>query len=96
MRHGGFSSFSEKVNGRLAQLAFPLALAATGDGDLLTQLADHPVMFVCVRVRVHVRVRVRVRVCARVRVRVRVRVCVCGIFATKLRFLSLFFAIFVY
>ena len=80
MRHGGFSSFSEKVNGRLAQLAFPLALAATGDGDLLTQLADHPVMFVCVRVRVHVRVRVRV----------------CGIFATKLRFLSLFFAIFVY
>ena len=43
IREGGFTEFAEKVNGRVAQVAFPLAVLETGNGDLLTQLSDHPV-----------------------------------------------------
>ena len=43
VRNGGFSEFSEKVNGRVAQLAFPMGLMSTFDGDLLDQIAAHPV-----------------------------------------------------
>ena len=39
------SEFSEKVNGRVAQIAFPLGLSQTfgEDGDFLNQLAIHPI-----------------------------------------------------
>lgn len=45
VRNGGFSEFSEKVNGRVAQIAFPLGLSQTfgEDGDFLNQLAIHPI-----------------------------------------------------
>jgi hypothetical protein len=43
IREGGFTEFAETVNGRVAQVAFPLAVLETGNGDLLTQLSDHPV-----------------------------------------------------
>lgn len=45
VRNGGFSEFSEKVNGRVAQIAFPLGLTQTfgEDGDFLGQLAAHPI-----------------------------------------------------
>lgn len=43
IREGGFTEFAETVNGRVAQIAFPLAVMETGNGDLLTQLSDHPI-----------------------------------------------------
>eukprot|EP00283_Hemiselmis_rufescens_P005574 CAMPEP_0173434732 /NCGR_PEP_ID=MMETSP1357-20121228/13283_1 /TAXON_ID=77926 /ORGANISM="Hemiselmis rufescens, Strain PCC563" /LENGTH=221 /DNA_ID=CAMNT_0014399627 /DNA_START=11 /DNA_END=676 /DNA_ORIENTATION=- len=43
IRNSGFTEFSEKVNGRIAQVAFPLALGETFNGDVLTQLAESPV-----------------------------------------------------
>jgi hypothetical protein len=43
IREGGFTEFAETVNGRVAQIAFPLAVLETGNGDLLTQLSDHPI-----------------------------------------------------
>jgi len=45
VRNGGFSEFSEKVNGRVAQIAFPIGLSQTfgEDGDFLNQLAAHPI-----------------------------------------------------
>ena len=45
VRNGGFSEFSEKVNGRVAQIAFPMGLSQTfgEDGDFLNQLAAHPI-----------------------------------------------------
>ena len=43
VRNGGFSEFSEKVNGRVAQIAFPIGLMSTFDGDFLDQLAAHPI-----------------------------------------------------
>eukprot|EP00960_Hanusia_phi_P074039 768138-Hanusia_phi.AAC.2 len=43
IRNGGFSEFAETVNGRVAQLAFPLAVGETFNGDLLSQIADHPI-----------------------------------------------------
>ncbi len=42
IRNGGFTEFAEKVNGRVAQLAFPIGLTQTFDGDLLDQLAANP------------------------------------------------------
>ena len=42
-RNGGFTPFAEKVNGRVAQIAFPLGLMDTFNGDLLDQLAAHPI-----------------------------------------------------
>lgn len=43
VRNGGFTEFAEKVNGRVAQVAFPLGLMSTFDGDFLDQLAAHPI-----------------------------------------------------
>jgi hypothetical protein len=43
VRNGGWSELSEKINGRLAQVAFLMALASTGDGDVLEQIANHPI-----------------------------------------------------
>lgn len=43
VRNGGFTEFAEKVNGRVAQIAFPLGLGETFNGDLLDQLAAHPI-----------------------------------------------------
>lgn len=37
------SEFAETVNGRIAQVAFPLALGQTFQGDILTQVAEHPI-----------------------------------------------------
>ena len=42
IRNGGFTEFAEKVNGRVAQLAFPIGLTQTFNGDLLDQLAANP------------------------------------------------------
>merc|ERR1719409_1941454 len=38
VRNGGFTEFAEKVNGRVAQVAFPL--------DLIDQLAAHPIQVI--------------------------------------------------
>jgi hypothetical protein len=45
VRNGGFSEFSEKVNGRVAQIAFPMAISQTfsEEGDFLDLLAAHPI-----------------------------------------------------
>ncbi len=43
VRNGGFTEFAEKVNGRVAQVAFPLGLMETFNGDLIDQLAAHPI-----------------------------------------------------
>jgi len=43
IRNGGFTEFAEKDNGRVAQIAFPLGLGETFNGDLLDQLAAHPI-----------------------------------------------------
>ena len=52
VRNGGFSEFSEKVNGRVAQIAFPLGLTQTfgEDGDFLGQLLRVPLTQVLVHV----------------------------------------------
>eukprot|EP00277_Geminigera_cryophila_P015836 CAMPEP_0179451076 /NCGR_PEP_ID=MMETSP0799-20121207/35146_1 /TAXON_ID=46947 /ORGANISM="Geminigera cryophila, Strain CCMP2564" /LENGTH=247 /DNA_ID=CAMNT_0021246005 /DNA_START=8 /DNA_END=751 /DNA_ORIENTATION=- len=42
MKNGGFSEFSEKVNGRVAQVAFPCVLLQSFDGDFLDLLSDQP------------------------------------------------------
>jgi hypothetical protein len=46
VRNGGFTEFAEKVNGRVAQIAFPIGLTETFNGDLLEQLAAHPIKVV--------------------------------------------------
>jgi hypothetical protein len=46
VRNGGFTEFAEKVNGRVAMLAFPIGLGETFNGDLLDQLAAHPVQVI--------------------------------------------------
>jgi len=46
VRNGGFTEFAEKVNGRVAQVAFPLGLMETFNGDLIDQLAAHPIQVI--------------------------------------------------
>lgn len=43
IREVGFTEFAEKINGRIAQVAFIIGLGETFNGDILTQLAEHPV-----------------------------------------------------
>jgi len=42
IKEGGFNTFSEKVNGRVAMLAFPCVLLQTFDGDFLDLLSSQP------------------------------------------------------
>jgi len=42
MKNGGFTEFAEKVNGRIAQLAFPCVLLQSFDGDFLDLLSSQP------------------------------------------------------
>merc|ERR1719487_1787523 len=42
-KNGGFNEFAEKVNGRVAQVAFPCVLLQTFDGDFLDLLSSHPI-----------------------------------------------------
>ena len=45
IRQAGFTPLAETINGRVAQLAFPLVLAnMASHGDALTQLAAHPLL----------------------------------------------------
>ena len=42
-KNGGFNEFAEKVNGRVAQVAFPSVLLQTFDGDFLDLLSSQPI-----------------------------------------------------
>jgi len=41
MAKAGFNEFSEKINGRIAQIAFPSVVVSTFDGDFLDLLSGH-------------------------------------------------------
>lgn len=63
VRNGGFTEFAEKVNGRVAMLAFPLGLTETFNGDLLDQLAAHPVQVIKSSRDTHAVIRPPLRLC---------------------------------